>query len=142
LNQRQIQALGYCGLIPFYGCAVLAYRSDQPDFWIFSIHAYAGLIVAFLGAISWGLELSSREMPASQRQWLVYWGVIPAILGWVCIILPQEMRLGPLVALFAMTLAVDAYIHQKQALPAFWLTLRVRLTFGVILALMLAEFVH
>ena len=142
MNQRQIQALGYGGLIPFYGCAVLAYRSDQPDFWIFSIHVYAGLIVSFLGAISWGLVLSCREMPASQRQWLVYWGVMPAILGWVCILLPQTIRVGPLIALFALTLAVDAYSHQKQALPAFWLSLRVQLTLGVIVALMLAEFVQ
>ena len=142
MNQRQIQALGYGGLIPFFGCVLLSYRSDQPDFWVFSLHVYAVMIASFLGAISWGLVLSYKEMSMPQRRWLVYWGVTPAILGWICILLPQAIQVGPLVALFALILVVDRYIYRQQGLPVFWLKLRFRLTFGVTLALILAEFVQ
>ncbi|MDG2202954.1 MAG: DUF3429 domain-containing protein [Burkholderiales bacterium] len=140
MRQAQIKILGYGGLIPFFGCVALAYGSEQSDFWIYSLHIYGVIIASFLGAISWGLAISSKSMLPVQRDFLVYWGVMPAILGWICMLIPQSVRLIPLLILFLLTLAVDIYICKKHTLPKFWLELRVCLTSGVILALLLAAF--
>lgn len=140
MRQAQIKILGYGGLIPFFGCVALAYGSEQSDFWIYSLHIYGVIIASFLGAISWGLAISSKSMLPVQRDFLVYWGVMPAILGWICMLIPQSVRLIPLLILFLLTLAVDIYICKKHTLPKFWLELRVCLTCGVILALLLAAF--
>ncbi|MDA0237959.1 MAG: DUF3429 domain-containing protein, partial [Proteobacteria bacterium] len=62
VNKKQIQVLGYGGLIPFYGCVLAVYYSNNPDFWIFALHSYAVVIAAFLGAISWGVVLESEQI--------------------------------------------------------------------------------
>ncbi len=137
-----IQSLGYGGLIPFFGCAFLVYWFDQAEFWVFAIHLYAALIISFLGAISWGLALSNQDMPRSLREALFYWGVAPAILGWICLLLPQAVRVGPLLVLFLLTLAVDTYFSKRLALPKFWLKMRISLTFGAIVGLIAAELAY
>lgn len=136
---KLIQYLGYGGLIPFYGCAFLVYWLNQSEFWVYAIHVYASLILSFLGAISWGFALSTNDMPNSQRAVLLCWGVTPAVLGWICLLLPQVARVGPLLMLFVLTLAVDTYFYRRLSLPGFWVKMRVKLTFGAILALIIVE---
>jgi hypothetical protein len=136
---RLIQGLGYGGLIPFFGCAFLAFWFDQSAFWMFAIHSYAALIISFLGAVSWGFALSIKDMSRMQREALFCWGVLPALLGWVCLLLPQAIRVGPLAALFLLTLSIDTYFVKQLSLPKFWLQMRVRLTLTAIVALITAE---
>lgn len=138
---RLIQGLGYGGLIPFFGCAFLAYWFDQSDLWVFAIHGYASLIISFLGAISWGFALTVSDMSRARRNVLLYWGVLPAVLAWVCLLLPQVVRVGPLTALFLLTLAADSYFSKQLSLPKFWLQMRVKLTLGALAALTSVEFI-
>lgn len=138
---RLIQGLGYGGLIPFFGCAFLVYWFDQSDLWVFAIHSYASLIISFLGAISWGFALSVNDMSRARRNILFYWGVLPAVLAWVCLLLPQAVRVGPLAALFLLTLGVDSYFSKQLSLPKFWLQMRVKLTLGALAALTSVEFI-
>ena len=137
LISRQIIVLGYGGLLPFYGCVFLAYQSDDPVFWTTGLHVYAGLIASFLGAVYWGLA-SSEKFTILQRKWMTVWGVTPAVLGWFCILLPHSFRVGPLLALFVLMLAVDRLFLLRENFWEFWLSLRIRLTFGVIVALTLS----
>jgi hypothetical protein len=46
---------------------------------------------------------------------------------------------GPLAALFLLTLSVDTYFVKQLSLPKFWLQMRVRLTLTAIVALITAE---
>ncbi|MDC1312238.1 DUF3429 domain-containing protein [Burkholderiales bacterium] len=140
-HSKLIQYLGYGGLIPFYGCAFLVYWLNQPEFWVYAIHVYASMIISFLGALSWGFALSIKDMPSYQRTVLFYWGVTPAVLGWVCLLLPQFIRVGPLLMLFVLTLAVDMYFQRQLDFPIFWVKMRLRLTFAGIFALILTELV-
>ena len=104
------------GSFPFSVVRSSLYWFDQSAFWVFAIHSYAALIISFLGAISWGFALSIRDMSRTQRAALFCWGVLPAVLGWVCLLLPQAIRVGPLAALFLLTLSVDTYFVKQLSL--------------------------
>jgi hypothetical protein len=64
--------------------------------------------------------------------------VLPALLGWLAILLPPGLALGLLVAGFAVQLFIDARIAAAHRLPAWYLALRLLLTAVVITCLLLA----
>ncbi|MBW8893221.1 MAG: DUF3429 domain-containing protein [Burkholderiales bacterium] len=80
--------LGYAGLIPFVLGSALIWLIgdrdlDQHAFVSLALSAYAGLVIAFLGGIHWGLSFA-RGLPG--RQPLV-WGVCAALLGWLGVLM-------------------------------------------------------
>jgi hypothetical protein len=120
--------LAYAGLIPFVaGCALIwligGRDLDQHAFVSLALSAYAGLVIAFLGGIHWGLSFV-RGLPG--RQPLV-WGVSAALLGWLGVLMSPYAGLalhgGVLIACYAM----DRRIYPQLG-AADWLTLRFRLT--------------
>lgn len=122
--------LGYAGLIPFVGGALLVWLV-QPDaqppeahpFVVLSLSAYAAVIISFLGGIHWGLAMRHSEPPAA----LLWWGVVPSLVAWVAVMMPPE---GGLVIQGLMLLAcyaVDRRLYPGQG-AAPWLVLRFRLS--------------
>ena len=130
--------LGYAGLIPFVlGCALIWLigdrNLDQHAFTSLALSAYAGLVIAFLGGIHWGLSFA-RGLPG--RQPLV-WGVCAALLGWLGVLMSPYAGLalhgGVLIACYA----VDRRVYPQLG-AADWLTLRFRLTVVASLSCFLA----
>ena len=120
--------LGYAGLIPFvFGCLLIwligGRDLDQHAFVSLALSAYAGLVIAFLGGIHWGLSFA-RGLPG--RQPLV-WGVCAALLGWLGVLMSPYAGLalhgGVLIACYA----VDRRVYPQLG-AGDWLTLRFRLT--------------
>ena len=120
--------LGYAGLIPFVlGCALIwliADRDlDQHAFVSLALSAYAGLVIAFLGGIHWGLSFA-RGLPG--RQPLV-WGACVPLLGWLGVLMAPYAGL----ALHGGVL-IACYVVDRRVYPQLgagdWLTLRFRLT--------------
>ena len=120
--------LGYAGLVPFVlGCALIWLIGDrdldQHAFVSLALSAYAGLVIAFLGGIHWGLSFA-RGLPG--RQPLV-WGVCAALLGWLGVLMSPYAGLalhgGVLIACYA----VDRRVYPQLG-AGDWLTLRFRLT--------------
>lgn len=120
--------LGYAGLVPFVlGCALLWLIGDrdldQHAFVSLALSAYAGLIIAFLGGIHWGLAFA-RGLPSRQP---LYWGVSAALLGWLGVLMSPYAGLalhgGVLIACYV----VDRRVYPQLG-AADWLTLRFRLT--------------
>ncbi|MGM9484126.1 DUF3429 domain-containing protein [Roseateles sp. NT4] len=130
--------LGYAGLIPFLlGCALIWLIGDrdldQHTFVSLAMSVYAGLVVAFLGGIHWGLAII-RGLPG--RQPLV-WGVSAVLLGWLGVVMPPYAGLalhgGVLIACYL----VDRRVYPQLG-AADWLTLRFRLTAVAALSCFLA----
>ena len=130
--------LGYAGLIPFLlGCALIWLIGDrdldQHTFVSLAMSAYAGLTIAFLGGIHWGLSFA-RGLPA--RQPLV-WGVSAMLLGCLGVVMPPYAGLalhgGVLIACYL----VDRRVYPQLG-AADWLTLRFRLTAVAALSCFLA----
>lgn len=128
--------LGYAGLLPFMLGAALIWIVVDPDqhaFVSLGLSAYAGLIIAFLGGIPWGLAFVSGT---SSREPLV-WGISAMLLGWLGVLMAPYAGL----ALHGGVL-IACYVFDRRIYPrlgaADWLTLRFRLTAVAALSCFLA----
>lgn len=120
--------LGLAGLLPFAGLAALA-LAGLP--WApHALRAYGATILAFLGAVHWGLAL--RAPPAEQAAaWArLGLGVLPALVGWAALLLPVAAGLGLLAAAILGTAAVESRAAQAGLLPPAYLRLRWQLSAG------------
>lgn len=137
-HRQLAHRLGYAGLIPFLlGCALIWLIGDrdldQHTFVSLAMSAYAGLTIAFLGGIHWGLCFA-RGLPL--RQPLV-WGAGAVLLGGLGVVMPPYAGLalhgGVLIACYL----VDRRVYPQLG-AADWLTLRFRLTAVAALSCFLA----
>jgi hypothetical protein len=117
--------LGYGGLLPFVGGALLvwAVREDAHAFVSQALSAYAAVIVSFLGGIHWGLALRQAEPSPS----LLAWGVVPSLVAVVAVMMQPSAGLVIHGAMLVACYAVDRRIYPAQGV-AHWLTLRFRLS--------------
>ena len=117
--------LGYGGLLPFVGGAMLVWlvREDAHPYVALALSAYAAVIVSFLGAIHWGLAMRLAQPPAR----LLVWGVVPALVAWLAVMMPPNAGLVILGAMLIACYAVDRRCYPAQGV-AHWLVLRFRLS--------------
>lgn len=125
----EVACLGYGGLVPFVGLAVLAaadpVRAAQ---WSRALAAYGAVILSFVGALHWGIAMSATHLDPALRRQAFAWSVVPALLAW-----PAASQAGPvallvLVAGFALHLVRDRRLVGPAQLPGWYLPLRWRLT--------------
>jgi hypothetical protein len=126
--------VGYAGLIPFVSLsAALVYANENHQaVFLLSLLAYGSTIISFLGAIHWGLTM--REV---QDNWFsLIWGVVPSILAWLSLLFADNLGL----TIQFMTLWACFFIDLKRY-PYFgvapWLTLRLKLTLGASICLLI-----
>jgi hypothetical protein len=119
------ERLGYAGLLPFVGLALLVWVLPEPDLqmWVATaLAAYGALIVSFLGGVHWG---AAWRGDASSPQ--AIWGVVPSLLGWLGVLMPPYAGLPWL----GMVL-IGCYVVDRKRYPELglgrWLTLRFRLS--------------
>jgi len=118
--------LGYAGLIPFVAPSAFLWifpDSIYKDIVIFSLLAYGVTIVSFLGAIHWGLTMQQN----TPNRFLLVWGVIPSLLGWISLLLGSVNGLLLLAATLWLCFAVDYKIYPKFGLQD-WMSMRFVLT--------------
>ena len=123
---KTILWLGYGGLVPFVGLALLMWLVPPPvqAFVALALVAYGALIASFLGGVHWGTGFLMGE--AAPRMQFV-WGVVPSLLGWLALLLPVRAGL-PLLALLLVTCyAVDRITYPAVGLGR-WLPMRLQLT--------------
>gem|GEM_PF-5975963 len=92
--------------------------------------AYGAVILAFVGAIHWGLAMSA-DRPLAEP---FYASVLPALVGWIALLMPPLMGLPVLIAGF---IAWRVWEHRAApvALPSWFRRLRSVLTVGAVLGL-------
>ena len=123
-----IQRLGYAGLIPFAGLALLLWllQGEPQVFVSVALSAYAGLILSFLGGIHWGIGW----LQAGRRNRLgvhFLWGVMPSLLAWPGVLMPPYAGLVWLGLVLIVCYLVDRRLFARAGLTP-WLTMRFRLT--------------
>ena len=119
--------LGYAGLIPFVGGALLVWlvwpQMPMHAYATMALSAYAAVIVSFLGGIHWGIAFREAE----PRPSLFVWGIVPSLAAWVAVMMPPSAGL----VIHALMLFV-CYLVDRKVYPEFglqrWLTLRFRLS--------------
>lgn len=108
-------ALGYGGIVPFaagaLGIALL--EGDSRLAAARALVAYGAVILSFLGAVHWGLLLRRPDPPVVSRLLV---GVLPAVAGWLALLLAARLGLAVLVAVFGAF-----WLYEHRALPDGWL---------------------
>jgi hypothetical protein len=124
--------LGLGGLIPFAACTALVlgggpFSGLAED----ALAAYGAVILAFLGAVHWGLALADPADAAAARTRLTL-GVLPSLAGWAALLSPNWIGFGILVAGFAATWMAEEAASRAGRLGARYLWLRRALTLAVV----------
>lgn len=127
------KALSLAGLLPLVTGAALLLPSMQNISAQLGLNhasiimicgAYAGMIVAFLGGIHWGVALNMSKAPshrssAVSSNALFIWSNVVALTGCLAFF---DMRLAILALLVQW--AMDAWLTQQSLVPHWWLKLR------------------
>ncbi len=132
-------ALGLAGLIPFWGLAVaLLLRGAfgiQPSALDGALATYAAIIISFLGGIRWGLAVNAKD---SEGDYVV--AVVPSLVAWALLAVPEPWRLIGL-AVTALALGpIDLGLVRSGLAPRWFGRLRLILSTGAGVALMLGAF--
>ncbi len=117
--------LGQAGLLPFVLGTALVWLVDERahGYATLALSAYAALVVSFLGGIHWGVGFSQAQAPAM----LFAWGVVPALLSWVAVMMPAAAGLVLDGVMLVACYLVDRKLYPMVGLGR-WLTLRFRLS--------------
>jgi hypothetical protein len=132
-GQQLARILGYSGLIPFIVFSIATWTSlpfvHEPH-WILS--TYAAVILSFMGAVHWGVAMS-RDSDVARLE--LGFSVVPALLGWLALLLPAPFTYAVLIVSFAALYFADGYISRKGLLPGWYLPMRRVLTSIVLFCL-------
>jgi hypothetical protein len=123
---KTILWLGYSGLVPFVGLALLIWvgPSRFHALMVLALVAYGAVIASFLGGVHWGTGFLMGE--AAPRMQFA-WGVLPSVLGWLAVLLPAHVGLSVLAVLLVACYAVDRLTYPAVGLGR-WLPMRLQLT--------------
>ncbi len=121
--------MGYLGLLPFLAGAAGVWLGPH---WLAGwLVAYGAVILAFVGAVHWGLAMSRRNPPPE----VFYASVMPALVGWVALLLPRIVGLPVLAAGF-VAWRVWEYREARASMPRWFRRLRSVLTVGAVFSLL------
>jgi hypothetical protein len=90
--------------------------------------AYGAVILSFLGAVHWGLLLRAQDAALQARLAV---GVLPALAGWVALLLPDRYALALLVVAFGGFWLYEHRVVGTALLPSGYLDLRRQLSLAV-----------
>ncbi len=155
IEQRIATLLGNLGLVPFFVLAILTWLPWRNDVSLqvqIALVGYAAVILSFLGAVHWGLALANPGLDKAGSWNALGWGVIPALLGWLALLMlvlgiPSALVLAFLIGDLLLVRVVDGQLVRLYAtpVPSWYLALRTRLTLGAslcLLAALIAAFPH
>lgn len=131
--------LGAAGVLPFLALALasLSASGATATLYLSWLTGYGAVILAFLGAVHWGLVLAAGEPQRAAMR--LGFGVLPALAGWVALGLQgagiPALALALLIAAFLAVIATERGFAAKGWLPAGYLWLRYSLTLAVVLIL-------
>jgi hypothetical protein len=144
--QTTARTLGYAGLIPFAGLALLATGALPPILFtpvdaLAGLIAYGAIIVSFMAALHWAHALFAPWSEPKVAPQVLIWSVIPALAAWVALWqLPARHALIVTAATLAAVLYVDHCMRAEAWYPEWFWTLRVHLTVGAVVSLLFAAF--
>lgn len=134
---RAVAALGYGGLLPFVGLALLMpLDAHHGQLWGDALVAYGALILSFVGAVHWGFAMALPGLTAERRRACFVWSTVPALIAWPALLLIPPLASVLLVAGFAAHYWQDRRLAVATRLPEWYLPLRLRLTVVACLGLL------
>jgi Protein of unknown function (DUF3429) len=131
-----VSLLGYGGLIPFISLALATLLDNgHASIWREALFAYGAVILSFVGALHWAFAMMSPTLSSRQRNGVYIWSVMPALIGWLAILLPLKPASSLLVLGFIAQYWQDMRLAKNVVLPDWFLPLRFRLTLVAVVCL-------
>ncbi|MGH7104017.1 MAG: DUF3429 domain-containing protein [Acetobacteraceae bacterium] len=137
--------LGLAGLLPFLACGFATVAQHAP--WgLPALVGYGAVILGFIGAVHWGVALAPQTpgagaSPEVGRARLLL-GAIPALVGWVALLIPSVAGLILLIAGYIAALVVEVAGHRRLLVPPGYMGLRWVLSIVVIAILVTVLVLH
>ena len=89
---RSAAWLGYGGLLPFIGLALVAWADRHHGLvWADALVAYGAVILSFVSALHWGFAMALPGMALALRRNAFVWSVVPPLLAWPAVIYPPAI---------------------------------------------------
>jgi hypothetical protein len=140
-----VLAVGWAGMIPFlYGIALIfAEAGSLPTLGFFSADAVGGVrmlerfgavVLAFMGGCLWGFSSGGGRAPAAAAT--LGAAALPALWAALAIQPTPELSCIWLAIGFGLLQALDIAFQRSGIAPAYWLSLRLPLTAGVMACLL------
>jgi hypothetical protein len=128
------------GLLPFVVIvsAMWALPTAYTPTLLFWLTSYAAMILTFAGALHWGISMLHPDMTEQDQSVFMAWSVVPALVGWISLLMPPKTGLLLLIATFVIQYAADRQLAQRFRLPGWHLRLRAGLSAVAALCLVLA----
>jgi len=121
--------LGYGGLLPFVGAALMAWlEPGHRAWWLEMLLTYGAVILSFVGALHWGFAMVHPATAGRPMNGMYAWSVMPSLLGWVALLLAPAAGATLLIAGFLVQYRQDLRLVRVLPLPAWYLPLRLQLT--------------
>ena len=134
------RALAVVGLLPILVPAALVWTLPPFERLIafdVLVH-YAAIMLAFLGAVHWGVAMGAPGRPAAvgrEAWWRFGWSVVPAIIAWLATQMVLQVALLVLTIGFPAAYLYDARAARRQWVPDWCRRLRRPLTLVMLVAL-------
>lgn len=134
------------GVIPFAVGAAAGWFGPEPlrALAMQVVSVYAATILSFLGGIAWGVACASSidEPWSGDAGRILAASVVPSLIGWGAVFLPQPFSLIAFAISFAGVLVLDLWLEGQGLVPPWWMKLRVRITAAVVALLVAAAAAH
>jgi hypothetical protein len=130
--------LGLAGLLPFAAAALAVHAA--PSAWTGfakgTLIAYGAVILSFLGAVHWGLALRAPAEEAAANEQRLVLGVVPALAGWIAMLVPETAALLLLAGGILATAGFEQAGAGRGLVPGGYMRLRWALSLGAALCLL------
>jgi len=121
--------LGYGGLLPFVGTALLCLLDpSHRGVWLEMLLTYGAVILSFVGALHWALAMVHPAAAGRSLNGVYAWSVMPSLLGWLALLVAPPLGATLLIAGFLVHYRQDLRLAKLLPLPAWYLPLRLQLT--------------
>ncbi len=135
---RPALLLGWAGVIPFALLTAASVLDIQP--WsldpTMALRAYGACILSFMSGAQWGVLLPQEGGHAPFFRYLI--SVLPALLAFLCLLIPSTPGLIGLIIGFLALLAYDLSTIDQGIAPRWYASLRIQLTLAVVVLLGIA----
>ncbi len=126
--------LSLAGFIPFAVLAIALFKLGTANEFFVSLFdvfkIWSALILSFLGGIRWGFAIAHE--PDENKNLLL--SVIPSILAWFVLLLPDAYCILALLLLFSIQGAWDSFYNNEGKTAPWFGKIRITLTFLVVAA--------
>lgn len=124
--------LSLAGFVPFVFIAIALYMLGASNEFFASLFdifkVWSALILSFLGGIRWGFAIANE--PFENKNLII--SVVPSILAWFVLLLPDAYTILALLILFAFHGAWDSFYINQGKVPPWFAKIRITLTFLVV----------